>query len=57
MWAKVANLRYTLAQEPALWTIDTWNAESNTHMIAINEAVGFRAVDAWSHLQHELTSC
>lgn len=28
--------------EPQLRTIDTWNAESNQHMIAVNEALGYR---------------
>ena len=32
-----------LAQtEPQLQTVDTWNAESNNHMIAVNEALGYR---------------
>ena len=28
--------------EPQLGTIDTWNAKSNKHMIAVNEALGYR---------------
>jgi GNAT superfamily N-acetyltransferase len=28
--------------EPAVETVDTWNAESNEHMIAVNEALGYR---------------
>ncbi len=51
---KVANLRYLAAHEPAVRMIDTWNAGSNAHMIAINEAVGFRPVDAWGMWQQEL---
>ena len=32
-----------LAQtEPQLQTVDTWNAESNDHMIAVNERLGYR---------------
>lgn len=54
MWIKVANLRYLMAHEPAVRAIDTWNAASNTHMIAINEAVGFRPVDAWGMWQQEI---
>ena len=30
--------------EPQLTTIDTWNAESNEHMIAVNERLGYRAL-------------
>ena len=54
MAVKVANLRYAAEREPALRTIDTWNAATNTHMIAINEALGFRPVDAWSKWQHNV---
>jgi hypothetical protein len=28
--------------EPQLETVDTWNAESNRHMISVNEALGYR---------------
>ncbi|MCW3813006.1 GNAT family N-acetyltransferase [Micromonospora sp. DR5-3] len=48
---KIENLRYALAHEPALRTIDTWNAAENGHMIAINEQLGFRPVDAWTDWQ------
>ncbi|MDG4822514.1 GNAT family N-acetyltransferase [Asanoa sp. WMMD1127] len=48
---KLANLRAVLAAEPALRVIDTWNAAVNSHMIAINEAMGFRPVDEWHSWQ------
>jgi GNAT superfamily N-acetyltransferase len=51
---KIENLRYARAHEPALRDIDTWNAAENAHMIAINEQVGFRAVDRWVNFQHDL---
>ncbi len=51
---KIENLFLTLAHEPDLRHINTWNATENSHMIAINEALGFRAVDAWVSWQHEL---
>ena len=51
---KIENLYHVLAHEPKLAVIDTWNAASNKHMISINEAVGFRAVDAWSNWQADL---
>jgi GNAT superfamily N-acetyltransferase len=54
MWTKVANLRYLMRHEPAVRTIDTWNAVVNAHMIAINEAVGFRPVDSWGMWQQEI---
>lgn len=51
---KIENLRYARAHEPALSVIDTWNAAVNTHMISINEAMGFRPVDAWTNWELEL---
>jgi RimJ/RimL family protein N-acetyltransferase len=30
--------------EPQIASIDTWNAESNTHMIAVNELLGYRVI-------------
>jgi hypothetical protein len=41
-WARLDRL-YVEAQ-PQLATIDTWNAESNDHMIGVNEAVGYRVM-------------
>jgi GNAT superfamily N-acetyltransferase len=52
---KVENLLFTRAHEPELRTVYTWNAASNAHMIAINEAMGFRAVDGWCEWQLRLT--
>jgi GNAT superfamily N-acetyltransferase len=51
---KVANLPYVTAAEPALRYIDTWNADTNSHMIAINDALGFRPVDRWVNWQLDL---
>jgi GNAT superfamily N-acetyltransferase len=48
---KVENLRRTMAAEPELRIVDTWNAAVNDHMISINEAMGFRPVDAWTDNQ------
>jgi GNAT superfamily N-acetyltransferase len=51
---KIENLRHLLAHEPELREIDTWNAADNEHMIAINEQLGFRPVDAWTNWQRDL---
>jgi len=48
---KIENLRAARKHEPALRAIDTWNAAVNAHMIAINEAMGFRPVDQWHNWQ------
>lgn len=42
---KLANLALTGARFPGLRTVDTCNAASNSHMIAINDAIGFRPHD------------
>jgi RimJ/RimL family protein N-acetyltransferase len=52
--AKIENLTFTLGHEPGLRHVNTWNAAENTHMIAINEALGFRAVDSWVNCQRDL---
>jgi GNAT superfamily N-acetyltransferase len=41
---KASNLRLLRETTPGAELVNTWNAEVNTHMIAINEALGFRAV-------------
>jgi GNAT superfamily N-acetyltransferase len=42
MLIKAANLRALRDATPAVERVVTWNAASNSHMIAINEALGFR---------------
>jgi GNAT superfamily N-acetyltransferase len=51
MIVKVANLAYAREHRPQLAAIDTWNASSNEYMLAINRAMGFRAVDTWVEWQ------
>ena len=41
---KVENLRRVQAAEPGRSALYTWNAEVNRHMVAVNEALGFRPV-------------
>ncbi|MFI7062587.1 GNAT family N-acetyltransferase [Kribbella sp. NPDC050124] len=41
---KSAMLLWMREQEPTLTQLDTWNAESNDHMIAINEALNYRII-------------
>jgi hypothetical protein len=52
---KVAMLRRLADEEPGLVTIDTWNAESNDHMIAVNERLGCFVVARGHMVQHDLT--
>jgi GNAT superfamily N-acetyltransferase len=51
---KAENLRYFRKHEPTVTTIDTFNAESNRFMIAINEQMGFRTLYAWQNWQREI---
>lgn len=41
MLVKAANVRRLLAANPDAARIHTWNAAENTHMLAINDALGF----------------
>ncbi|TCC65581.1 GNAT family N-acetyltransferase [Kribbella pittospori] len=41
---KSAMLLWLRDEEPALGLIDTWNAESNDHMISINEQLNYRII-------------
>ena len=38
---KVAKLERLLAEAPDARRVHTWNADENTHMVAINAAMGF----------------
>jgi hypothetical protein len=34
--------------------VHTWNAEVNTHMVAVNDALGFRPVEYLAEFQRRL---
>ncbi|MGW5682538.1 GNAT family N-acetyltransferase [Nonomuraea sp. NPDC003754] len=51
---KLANLLWFREMEPDVDRIITWNATSNAHMLAINEAMGFELVDEWTEWQREV---
>ena len=42
MLVKIRNLRRLLAKYPAVQRVTTFNAAENSHMLAINIALGFR---------------
>lgn len=52
---KAANLQLLRATVPGVRYINTWNAAVNAHMVAINDAIGFRPVDRWNGWQLDLT--
>jgi GNAT superfamily N-acetyltransferase len=42
LWLKTTNLAQLATEYPHVAHIDTWNANENQHMLAINHALGFR---------------
>ncbi|MBK5307889.1 MAG: GNAT family N-acetyltransferase [Frankiaceae bacterium] len=48
---KTRNHDLLAASSPESRWLNTWNAEVNTHMIAINQTLGFRPVEYWTEWQ------
>lgn len=48
---KAHNHRLLSERSPQTQWLNTWNAESNTHMVGINERLGFRPMEYWSEWQ------
>lgn len=46
LWIKLANLELLLREHPEIRAIDTFNADENRWMIAVNELMGFRPLRA-----------
>jgi RimJ/RimL family protein N-acetyltransferase len=47
---KVEMVRWLREVEPQVRYVDTWNSESNEHMVAVNERIGYRLTEttiAW----------
>lgn len=51
---KAGMVLWLLESEPQLGTVDTWNAESNDHMIAVNEQLGYRILGRGVQYQRRL---
>ena len=51
---KVANLRQLQVARPDLGQVITWNAEVNSHMIGVNEEMGFVPVERSGEVQKHL---
>jgi GNAT superfamily N-acetyltransferase len=51
---KAGMLLWLAEAEPQLASVDTWNAESNDHMIAVNEALGYRIMGRELQFQKSL---
>ena len=54
MLLKVANLRFLQRHEPAVRTVETWNADSNGPMLRVNLALGFEVVRQWAEWELRL---
>lgn len=54
MVLKTWNHRYLVEQVPGVTHINTWNAASNTFMVAVNDALGFEIAERWSEWQLDL---
>lgn len=54
MLIKLANLQFLRTRRPQVRYINTWNAAVNSHMVSINEAMGYRAVERWREWQLDL---
>jgi mycothiol synthase len=50
-WLKSENLRRAIAHQPEMAVVQTFNAESNPHMLAINVEMGFRPYRAYATWQ------
>ncbi len=51
---KAGMLLWLAEAEPQLESVDTWNAESNDHMIAVNEQLGYRVLGRGLQFQRML---
>jgi RimJ/RimL family protein N-acetyltransferase len=51
---KLEMLRWLAEDEPQLTEIDTWNAESNDHMIGVNEVLGYRILGRGMEFQKSI---
>jgi GNAT superfamily N-acetyltransferase len=51
---KVENLRRLRRESPESSRVETWNAASNTFMVAVNDALDFRPVERTTHWQLDL---
>jgi GNAT superfamily N-acetyltransferase len=51
---KLANIEQLRRELPEVRYLNTWNADENVHMVAINERLGFQVMEGWSEWQLDL---
>jgi GNAT superfamily N-acetyltransferase len=56
LWIKLANLEQLAATHPQVRALETWNADENRWMIAINDAIGFVPVARVTDWELDLAS-
>ncbi|HET7691421.1 MAG TPA: GNAT family N-acetyltransferase [Nocardioidaceae bacterium] len=56
MLLKASMVEWLAEEEPQLELIDTWNAESNDHMIGVNEQLGYEIQGRNLEFQRDLTT-
>ena len=47
-------MRWLAEAEPQLETVDTFNAESNDHMVGVNRALGYRVMGREYQFQEQI---
>jgi GNAT superfamily N-acetyltransferase len=55
MLLKIENLRHLQRHEPTVTRVETWNADSNAPMLAVNVAMGFRPLRQWAEWELVVT--
>jgi mycothiol synthase len=53
-WIKAVNALRLLDEHPEVEIVETWNADVNAPMLAINDAMGFRCAVRWQEWEIEL---
>jgi GNAT superfamily N-acetyltransferase len=51
---KLANIEALRRELPEVRYLNTWNADENAHMVAVNERLGFTVMEGWSEWQLDL---
>jgi GNAT superfamily N-acetyltransferase len=51
---KLENLRELRAQLPEVRYLNTWNDDENSHMLAVNDRLGYQVMEGWSEWQLDL---
>jgi GNAT superfamily N-acetyltransferase len=54
LWLKSSMLLRLLDAEPQLTAMETWNAASNSHMLAVNTALGWQPAGIWYCYQSDV---